>query len=113
MSNGQVLDLGSKTITVLLLDAQVSVSSGIWVSAFTIMEKTFITSGLESGGTIQIHASNSFAKPLDSVDGAVIQNITTNNGLTDAFVWRWLKAKKSIVGGTPTPSTVILCGRIF
>lgn len=111
MSNGQIIDLSFNAMTAVLLDAQVSSSSGVWISGWSVHEKTFVVLGLEAGGSIAIHVHGQFTKPDDAVSGAIIQTIMANNAVVDRNRFRWIKAVK-VSGGTPTATSVFMNGEM-
>ena len=109
MSNGEIALIDRRGIRVYLLDGEAAAVDGVWVEAWPFFRKAFHgTPAVESGGTVEIHASNAKTIPAAATGGVIIGTLNPSaSALTDNSPWRWIKAKRTI-GAGPASMVVIM-----
>lgn len=95
-----------------LLDGQTGTSDGAWVDLrVTHGTKLVEVSGIGTG-TVQLRGSIAATQPADSAHGSQIgSDITADGFVTVMEPVRWMKARKTVAGGSTATTVMLRSGR--
>lgn len=119
-----IFQLDSQTIGVNLLSGSVVNGSSEWYDMRRYSHQMVrIAPMAETGGKVEIMASNDESKPASGVDGSIVVTLAPNaqapagsangavSGLGTLAPFCWVKAKRTI-GASPVPVNITLNGAI-